>query len=297
MKFLLSCALLFLVGLAVATAQTKTFSPLVPRDKLEYIVVLESGDRFRGNVVASGDTFQIKTEFDIVRVPKNLIKEFIPITFPRDTYLHRSQHFLMPTASPAGPGFSLTNYELGFLYATFGLGYGATINAGATIVPTVSLKSQLYHVNAKFTVEREKDMEFAVGGTYTFFTTDHPYAHIYGVGTFALGTGRYSAMIFYKAAGDEQAPVNILGPGEDTTQFTLYYQGAMGAAFGFDAPAFGRDDMFWVGEIATNDFSRPENTVSMVGIRLQNEHLSADFGIALSAAPLVLPVTSFRYRF
>ena len=220
MKFLSAFALLVVLTVTAA-AQTKSFSPLVPRDKLEYIVVLESGDRFRGNVVASGDTFQIKTEFDIIRVPKSMIKEFIPITFPRDTYLHRAQHFLMPTASPSGPGVSLTNYELGFMYATFGLGYGATISAGATLVPTVSLKSQLYHVNAKFTVEREKDMEFAVGGAYTFFTTDHPYAHIYGVGTFALGTGRYSAMIFYKAAGDEQAPVSILGPGNDTTQFTL----------------------------------------------------------------------------
>ena len=242
----------------------------------------------------SGDTtLTIKTEFGNVTVPKRLIKEFIAV---EGQYKHRPFHFLMPTASPNGPGFFVSNYELGFLYAGFGLGNGATISGGATLVPTVSLKSQLYHVNAKITIERSKEMELALGGTYSWFTTDFAYSHVYGVGTFPLGTGRYSAMVFYKVAGEDQAPLQILGPGNDTTRFTLYYQGALGAGFGFDTPAFGRDDMFWVGEIVNNDLTRPQNTVSMIAMRLTNEHLSADFGLALFTQPTIVPVVNFTYR-
>jgi len=293
MRFLFA-ALITVVLPIVLQAQPNPYTPQPERDKLEYIVQLESGDSFRGNVVMSGDsTLTIMTEFGRVTVPMRLIKEFIPVEGP---YKRRPQHFLMPSASPNGPGFFVSNYELGFLYAGFGLGYGATVTAGATLVPTVSLKSQLYHVNVKFTLERSKEMEIAVGGTYTWFTTKFPYAHIYGVGTFPLGSGRYSAMVFYKASGEDEAPLEVIGPGTDTTRFTLYYQGSLGAGFGFDTPAFGRDDMFWVGEIVNNDITKPENTVSMIGIRVTNEHLSADFGLALFTAPMIAPVTSFTYR-
>ncbi len=286
----LGTALLFLVLLSnLAQAQD------VDREELKYIVVMKSGDSFRGNVVSSTDsTLIIQTEFDTVSIPKDMIDEFISLDGP---YKHRAHHFLMPTASPNGPGGFISNYELGFLYGGFGLGYGATITAGMTLVPTFSLSSQLYHAGAKFTVERSEDMELAIGATYSFITTSEPYAHLYGVATFPLGTGRYSGMLMYRISGEERAPISFIGPGDDTTTFTLFYEGSLGAAFGFDAPAFGRDDMMWIGEIWNNDLQKPQNTVSMLGIRIFNESLSADFGLALFGAPLVIPVTSFSWRF
>lgn len=265
------------------------------RDSLQYIVQMKSGDAFRGNLVAHSDsTVTVATEFGRVTLDKGMVESFIPLDGP---YRRRPHHFLMPSASPAGPGVFLSNYELGFYYGGIGLGYGATITAGATIVPGVPLADQLYHAGAKFTIERNEDYELALGAAYTFFTTDHPYGHIYGVGTFPAGTARYSAMLFYRATGEDVSRIRIAPFGSaDTTDLTLYYEAAIGAAFGFDAPALGRDDMMWIGEIWNNDLSKPQNTVSMVGIRVMNEKLSADFGLALFTAPFIAPVFSFAWR-
>lgn len=265
------------------------------RDSLRYIVQFENGDSFRGNPVSYTDTtVTIISEFGRVTVPKRLISAFIPIDGP---YRKRHSHFLMPSASPSGPGGFISNYELGFLYGGFGLGYGATITFGATVIPGISVSSQIYHAGAKFTIERGPEYDLAVGAAYSFITLDFPYAHIYAVGTFPIGTGRYSAMLFYRASGREEANIQVQAFDYDTTRFTMYYSGSLGVALGFDTPAFGRDDISWVGEIWNNDVTRPQNTVSMLGIRIANDRLSADFGLALFSQPFVIPVTSFTWKF
>jgi len=287
LRLLISATVLFILPALPAISQV--------RDSLRYIVQMESGDSFRGNLVGYTDsTVTVETEFGDVTIPKRLISSFIPVDGP---FIRRPHHFLMPSASPTGPGGFISNYELGFLYGGFGLGYGATITAGATIIPGIALRSQVFHVGAKFTIERSPEYELAVGASYTFLTLDHPYAHIYAVGTFPLGTGRYSGMLFYRAVGPEEAPVALQAFDYDTTRFTIFYTGSLGGAFGFDAPAFGRDDIRWVGEIWNNDFTKPENTVSMLGVRVTNDQLSADFGLALFTAPFIVPVTSFTWRF
>jgi hypothetical protein len=267
----------------------------LPRDSLQHRVLLKSGDSFRGRLVAHTDsTVTIVTEFDRVTILKVDIERFIPLDGP---YLRKPHHYLMPTGSPSGPGGFLGNYELGFLYGGFGLGYGATITAGATLVPTVPLEDQLFHLGAKVTVERGRDFDLAVGAAYTWITLDQPYGHIYAVATFPTGTARYSAMLLYRATGDEIGRGTIVALDNDTTDFTIYYTGSVGAAFGFDAPAFGRDDMMWVAEIWNNDVSNPRNTVSMVGMRVMNEKLAADIGIAIFTSPMVVPVVGFVWTF
>ena len=264
------------------------------RDDLKFLVVMKGGDSFRGNVVGHTDsTITVQTEFNRVTLPKSAIEEFVPLS---GRYLRRPHHFLMPTASPNGPGGFISNYELGFLYGGFGIGTGATITAGATIVPGISLASQLYHAGAKVTVEQTEDVELAVGATYTFITTREPFAHLYAVSTTPIGTGRWSFMLFYKISGDDRAPVRIDGPGNDTTRFTLFYEGALGVALGLDTPAFGRDDMGFFVEIWNNDLTNPQNTASVLGVRVFNEELSADFGLSLISGPYVLPAMSFTWN-
>ena len=259
----------------------------IDRENLRFIVVMKSGDSFRGNVIGTTDsTLQIQTEFNRVTIAKGLIQEFIPINGP---YKKRPHHFLMPTASPNGPGGFLSNYELGFFYGGFGLDSIATITAGLSTVPTFSLSSQLYHVGAKFTLEQSEDIALALGATYSFITTREPYAHLYAVSTTALGNARWSAILFYRISGDEFAPVELHGPGNDTTRFNLRYEGALGVGLGIDGPLFGRDDMGFFAEIWNNDVTRPQNTASVVGIRVFNERASADFGLALLPVPFVAP--------
>lgn len=255
---------------------------------------MQSGDRFRGNLVGYTDsTVTILTEFGSVTIRKALIERFIPVDGPQ---LKSPFHYFMPSASPNGRGGFISNYELAFWMIGFGLGNGATITGAMSTIPGIPLSSQIYHAGVKFTVERSEESELAVGAAYTFLTTDYPYAHIYGVMTLPVGSGRYSAMIFYKVSGGIEAPISVQAFEFDTTRFTIFYTGSLGAAFGFDAPAFGRDDIRWVGEIWNNDITQPQNTVSMLGIRLLNDHLSADFGVALFTAPFITPVTKFSWQ-
>ena len=285
--------LILLPLLFVLLAPQSLSAQQIDRDSLEYLVVLKGGDTFRGNVVSYDDsTVTVRTEFNKIRLPKSAIDEFVKIN---GRYSRRPHHFLMPSASPNGPGGFISNYELGFFYGGFGIGEAATITAGMTTVPGFSLSSQLYHIGTKVTVEQTDDIALAVGATYTFFTTREPYAHLYGVGTFPVGTGRFSTMILYKVSGGERAPVRLDGFGNDTTRFTLFYEGALGVALGFDAPLLGRDDMMVFAEIWNNDVTRPSNTASVLGVRLFNEDLSADFGVALISGPIVLPITSFTW--
>lgn len=287
-KIFLSVGLLLLVfGYQQAEAQE--------RDSLKYIVQMNNGDAFRGNLVGYTDTtVTVLTEFGRVTIPKSQISSFVSLDGP---FKRRPHHFLMPTASPTGPGFFISNYELGFFYGGVGFSNGVTITGGATLIPGIPMASQLLHTGVKFTVERNPEFELALGTTTTWLTTDYPYTHIYGVGTFALGTGRYSAMILYRILGKDVARIAVAPFGAvDSTEFTVFYTGSLGAAFGFDAPAFGRDDISWIGEIWNNDLTKVQNTASMIGIRVSNEHLSADFGVALFTAPFIAPVTSFTYR-
>ena len=50
-----------------------------------------------------------------------------------------------------------------------------------------------------------------------------------------------------------------------------------------------------IGEIWNNDVSNANNIVFMLGVRVRNEHLSADFGLAYVHVPVPVPVTNFVY--
>ncbi len=287
--------ILLIVCASVLHAQSDTLEGgAVPRDSLRYIVLMKSGDRFRGNLDSYSDsTVTILTEFGDVVIDKRLIRRFIPLSGP---YRNRAEHFLMPTASAHGSGGFINDYELGFLYGGFGFGWGATITAGMTAIPGIPFSSQIYHLGAKFTVQDNADFGLAFGATHSWLTTEYPYTHIYGVATFHAGTLRYSLMMFYKATGADHgvirvAPFNAV----DTTEFKFFYEGDFGVAIGMDAPLFGRDDMYLVGEIWNNDIRKPGNTVSIAAIRVTNETLSADFGFALFTAPFVVPVMRFTW--
>lgn len=264
---------------------------------MQWMVQLTSGDAFRGTPLGSTDsTISILTEFGTINVPKRLIEKFEPVKGP--VYANAPFHFLMPTGSPTGPGGFVSDYELGFLYGGFGLGNGATITGGLTLIPGIPLRQQIYHIGAKFTLEHSDAYDLAVGAAYTFITLDYPYAHIYGVASFPIGTGRWSTMLFYKASGRDEAPISVLLPSAaDSTRFTVFYRGTLGAAIGFDAPAFGRDDIRWFGEIWNNDLSSEQNTVTIAGLKIVGDKLSAQFGLALFTAPFIVPVTSFTWRF
>ncbi len=288
---MLRLAVLLVAMIVVPAAKTEA-QPL--RESLPYIVQMESGDRLRGNLLGHTDsTVTILTEFGPLTLRKSLVARFILADGPQ---LKGPLHFFMPSASPNGPGGFISNYALGFWYAGIGLGNGATITGGMSTIPGIPLSSQIYHAGVKITVERSDQYDLAIGAGYTFLSTDYPYAHIFAVSTIPVGTGRYSVMLFFKVSGDDQAPISVQAFDLDTTRFTIFYTGSTGLALGFDTPAFGREDVRWVGEIWNNDITQPQNTTSMLGARFLNDRFTADFGVALFSAPFIVPVTRFTYR-
>jgi len=267
-----------------------------PLDSIMYMVRLKNGDAIRGTIQSYDDsTITIKSQLGAITINKNLIEKFTLLNGP---YTRHPYHYLMPTASASGPGGFVTLYELGLIYAGFGLGYGATVSAAMTAVPGVSLSSQLYHLSVKYTIERSNEVELAVGGTYTMLGNMAMYSHIYGVTTFPFFGGRYSMLVHARATGPDEVDLKFQAFSFDTARVRFYYTANYGISMGFDAPLFGRDDMSWLGEIWNADITKPYNTASMLGVRVQNEHLSAVIGVSLIPKPLLaLPVTSFTYKF
>jgi hypothetical protein len=283
------CAfLLFLLTLTCLHAQERA-------DNTRYVIELKSGDSFRGVITGSTDSaITIEADVGRVSVRRGLIARIMPLA---SVYRDRPFHFLMPAATANGPGGFVSNYELGFFYGGFGIGDVVTISGGLTLVPGMEIRSQLFHINGKITFWRNETFENAIGVTYTLVTADHPYTHLYAVWTFPSGGARYSAMIFGAISGEAEAPIAITPLGSDTVRFNFRKDNNPGVAFGMDAPIFGRDDIRLLGELWNADVTKPQNSAAMLGVRLLNEHLSADFGLTLTPGPAVLPVVSFHWRF
>jgi hypothetical protein len=270
------------------------FDPVRATGGDQYVVELKSGDSFRGALADSTDsTVTLQGELGRVSLRRSAILQIVPLA---RLYRRRPMHYLMPSASANGPGGFISDYELGFLYGGVGIGDVATITAGLTLVPGMPLRSQLYHLNAKVTFLSNETFENAVGFTYTWLTTDHPYGHLYAVWTFPSGAARYSAMVFGAVTGAAEAPIAITPLGSDTLRFTFHNNAVAGVAFALDVPAFGRDDIRWTAELWNSDVTRPANSAAMIGVHVANEHLAADFGLALLPTPSVFPLMAFTWR-
>src|SRR5688572_842010 len=86
------------------------------------------------------------------------------------------RHFIMPTAKPIQGGYAGV-WELAFVQAGYGFGDFLSFSGGITLMPTVSMKSQVGFLQAKATLADEHGISFAVGVNYLRLTSEYPYIH------------------------------------------------------------------------------------------------------------------------
>ncbi len=208
---------------------------------------------------------------------------------PPDEY----RHFIMPTAKPISGGY-VGFWELAFLQAGYGFGDFLSISGGITLMPTVSTRSQFAYLQAKATLADENGVSFAVGGNLLRMTSEHLYLHAFLEATAEMQNEmRYTAMIFYKASGEDYPVVNVIPYGN----FSFSYGSSLGAGIGFDIPIKGIPNTRFIAEAWNHDLSTPSKLALLGAVRIEGERFSSDFGFMYFSLPMLAPVANFAWRF
>lgn len=291
--------------------------------KTVYRIRLTNGDMITG-VITDKDTdraiadepertyIKFKTDVGLLKIYADEISDII---LKDASYRHNHRLFFMPTAESIGNNHFLGSWELLMLYGGAGIGDILSITAGRTIIPTLSSQEQFSLINAKVLLYATPPSDVPVrtklniGGTTVYESeTDETgrialaggvqwtalqqarISTVYTVGTYTQGRSALSALLFYKAGGDET--IFLSGRQLGSTLFR-YPSGAFGVGLGLDVRFPERNDIHFIGELWNADISRPVGTAVILGIRLTNSTLSADFGIATTTNLDILPVVNF----
>jgi hypothetical protein len=203
------------------------------------------------------------------------------------------RHFIMPTAKPIQGGYTGV-WELAFLNAGYGLWDFLSFSGGITLMPTVSMKSQIGYLQAKATFADEEGISFAAGVNYLRMTSEYPYIHGFISATAEhQDETRYTGFIFYKFYGEEYPIVDIYPYGS----FSFAYTGSLGAGIGFDKPIKAWKNIRFVAEAWNHDLTNIKNLAILGALRLETTNFSSDFGLMYFSVPILVPVASFVARF
>lgn len=264
---------------------------------LEYIIRLENGDLITGSIVEFvnhqefGEGIKVRTEIGTAII---YAEQIIEIKSKENNYRHDHRVFLLPTAKPIKNNHFIGAFELLFLYAGFGIADIVSITAGRTIVPGIRSDQQVSEMNAKFTLthipfQSNKSIDLAVGGNLAFINSSNNLTHLYGVGTFNLSMTSITGSVFYKMGAEDFYQLYFSNELVNMT----YNNGSFGIGLGLDTKLSKNHGIHVIGELWNSDIAKPTNTAVMLGIRLCNSSLSADFGLSFFTQPFVAPFTSF----
>jgi hypothetical protein len=290
--------ILFIVIISATDLYSVEYKNLLPSSKQAYIIRLNNGDLFTGYITEmindpeEGEGIKFKTELGIAKIFFNQITE---ITLANELYRHNHRVFLLPTAEPIGNNFFVGDFEMLFLYFGFGISDWLSITAGRTIAPIISSNQQISEFDAKFTLYNSpmenvaRNLSIAAGANLAFINHDNRFIHLYGVGTINLDRSSLTASVFYKIGSQDFNILNFDNQAVDVT----YENGSFGIGLGLDTKFTKRNDLHFIGELWNSNIAKPTNTGILLGFRLCNTNISADFGIAFFTQPLFVPITSF----
>lgn len=287
--------LLFIILSASCFALDKMPEDLEVSDD-QYYLRMYNGDIIKGYVVEITDekSFRFETELGTTSVFIDDVKEII---HEDDYYRHGHRVFIMPTAKPIGDDHFVGLYELAFLYGGFGIMDFISVSAGRSFVPYILQDQQLAVINLKATVYQtqwegqEGGMYVAAGANLSWVNDNNRFDNIYFVSTFEMERSSLSAGFIYKAGGEEFNDIRII----DNTYQISYPPGSLGIMMGLEKKLSFRNDLYFIGELWNSDISRPSNTGILAGLRLHNSRFSAEFGLSLFTAGILVPFTSFNW--
>lgn len=294
--FILAFCFLFTFNQKVAYSLDE--SELKAYEDYECVIRLVNGDIITGVIT---DVFSSENEGAGIKILTELgkatiyLNQIADIRIKDDYYRHNHRVFLLPTANPIKNNHFIGSFELLFLYFGAGISDIFSITAGRTIIPQVTSSQQISIINAKFTfLSMEFDsvarmVNLAVGGNLGFANHNNRFQHLYVVSTVRLYKTELTGSVYYKIGSDD---FNFISYGNNLLELK-YPNGSFGLGLGLDTEIPRMKGFHFIGELWNIDVERPTNTALVLGLRLCNTKVSADFGFALFTQPYIFPFVSF----
>ncbi|MBS1538096.1 MAG: hypothetical protein JST20_10160 [Bacteroidetes bacterium] len=266
----------------------------------KYYLRLVNGDILTGEIVEifidekEGEAIKIKTEIGTATIYGKQVAAFRLLD---ESYRQTNRIFLMPTAEPIGNNHFIGAFEGVFLYAGVGWEW-LSVTAGRTFVPTVSgseqfslltAKASVYHADNENTVG---GVTIGLGGSLAFLNARNQIQNIFANATFTMTRTRLTGLLFYKAGNESffTASAGTIG-----SVNVKYPNGAFGIGIGIDTKLTEWNDLHFIAEGWNNDIQVPFNSAALLGIRIGNTSVSADFGVVAFTAPAFVPFMSFSW--
>lgn len=298
MKQSIIIILVFFLRTFCAWSQIELPDDFSPKDTELYYIRLLTGEEYTGIIrdIIEDDTqgavLKVKLTIGTAEIPCSGIAELRPY---KQLYRHNHRLYLLPTADPIGNNYFIGNFELLLLYA--GVGYDRfSLTAGRTIIPGLSSADQGSLVNLKATIYSEDNITMpggftlAVGTNVAWLNSANRLLHFYGTGTFTLTRTRLTMSMFYKQGRDDSF---VISGGRFGNFGVTYPNGALGLALGFDTKFTAMNDVHVLCELWNPDIAKPMNSGALLGLRIANTHVAADFGLSVWTAPAIAPFVSF----
>lgn len=297
-KNIILTAVLFFLWTFSLMAQIELPEDFSPKETELYYIRLLTGEEYTGIIRdileddKQGTVLKVKLIIGTAEIPCNVIAELRP---HKELYRHNHRLYLLPTADPIGDNYFIGNFELLLLYA--GVGYDRfSLTAGRTIIPGISSAEQGSLLNVKATVYSEDNITMpggftlALGTNVAWLNSANRLLHFYGTGTFTLTRTRLTMSMFYKQGRDDSF---VISGGRFGNFGVTYPNGALGLALGFDTKFTAMNDVHVICELWNPDIAKPMNSGALLGLRIANTHVAADFGLSVWTAPAIAPFVSF----
>lgn len=235
---------------------------------------------------------EVSTEIGKTKIYPSEIAEIIHYL---DYNRHSHRIYILPTAEPIGDNHFVGNYEILFFYAGAGIGNLFSITAGRSILPTVLSEHQISIFNIKATLYQqywetmEGNMSVAVGYNYAMVNNTNVISHPYGTISFRGAKSILTASVFTKIGNKDYYEARF---GDNFLPFA-YENGSFGFALGLTTRFASTRDIYFIGELWNSNITKPGNSALLLGFRIGNTKLAADFGISVFGAPYFVPFTNF----
>lgn len=263
----------------------------------QYRVRLKGGDVLTGYItLKSSDERGEYIELEmLLGKPKIYLSEIIEIS-SEDNFDRQSHRvFLMPTADGIDNNHYIGSFEALMVVAGFGISEYGSITLGRSIVPFIRSDEQISLLNAKASVydmmweDGMGGMSIGVGGNLLFLNNKNRFIHGFTNITFFNPRSSITIMIFNKLGSQDLYTMRL---DKEEINFALP-DGAFGVGLGITSRFSDRHGLYFLGELWTPDVQKPLSSGVMLGFRVANTEVAADFGLSFFAEPLVMPFFSF----
>ena len=266
----------------------------------QVIIRLNNGDTFSCEILnyelEDGKVSKLEVVTAIGKT-KIFVDEIAEIKHYQDYNRHSHRIYLLPTAEPISNNHFIGNFQVLFFYGGFGISEYLSVTAGRSVIPSIRSQDQISVINAKATVFQqfwetmEGNMSIAFGYNYALVNSNNVISHLYSSISFRGAKSLLTTSVFTKLGKNDYYEARF---GENFLPFS-FENGSFGFALGLDTRFSSTRDIHFIGELWNSNITKPGNSGLLIGLRLGNTKVAADFGIAVFGSPYFIPFTSFAW--